>query len=85
MIKRTESLISRIFEEAFNRSNLVVDEAPAPNHHTHITIGGVPNNPQGLKLLIVMFSTAFPDLQCTVQDEINQGNKVAAYWIMRGT
>ncbi len=29
--------------------------------------------------------TAFPDLQCTVEDEIYVGDQFAAHWTMRGT
>jgi steroid delta-isomerase-like uncharacterized protein len=43
------------------------------------------HNREGLKQLIAMFRTAFPDLHCTVEDEISEGNKVAAHWTMRGT
>jgi steroid delta-isomerase-like uncharacterized protein len=32
-----------------------------------------------------MFRTAFPDLQCTVEDEIREGDQFAAHWTMRGT
>jgi predicted ester cyclase len=32
-----------------------------------------------------MFRTAFPDLHCTVEDEIREGDKFAAHWSMRGT
>lgn len=80
------SLIQRIFDEAFNRGNLaVVDEVLAPDHQARITIGGVPNGPQGLKLLIALFRTAFPDLVCTVEDEIVEGDKFAVRWAMHGT
>jgi len=82
----TPSPIRRIFDEAFNVGNLeVVDEVLAPDHHTHITIGGAPNGPQGLKLMIAIYRTAFPDLLCTVDDEIVEGDRVAARWTMRGT
>lgn len=82
----TPSLIFRIFEEAFNMGDLaVVDEALAPDHHAHITFGGTPNGPQGLKMIIVMFRAAFPDLRCKVEDEIVVGDKFAMRWSMRGT
>jgi predicted ester cyclase len=85
-VRSTPSLIRRIFDEAFNRGNLaVVDEVLAPDHHTHITIGGAPHGPQGLKLMIVLFRTAFPDLHCTVEDEIVAGDKFAVRLSMRGT
>ncbi len=32
-----------------------------------------------------MFRSAFPDLHCTVEDEIGEGDKLAAHWTMRGT
>lgn len=82
----SNSILQQIFEEAFNQGNLaVVDEALAPDHHAHITIGGAPHGPQGLKLMIVLFRTAFPDLLCTVEDEIVEGDKFAVRWSMRGT
>ena len=81
-----QSPIHQIFEGAFNQGHLaVVDEVVTPDHFAHSTFGGVPNGPQGLKLLIAMFRTAFPDLHCTLEDEIREGDKVAAHWTMRGT
>jgi steroid delta-isomerase-like uncharacterized protein len=80
------SPIYQIFDEAFNHGNLaVVDEVLANNHLAHNAFGGAPNGPQGLKWLIAMFRTAFPDLQCTIEDEIREGDKFAAHWTMRGT
>jgi steroid delta-isomerase-like uncharacterized protein len=81
-----KSIIRHIFDEAFNQGNLsVVDELVAPNSISHHLSWGIPANRMGLKQLIAMFRTAFPDLSCTVEDEINQGDKVAAHWMMRGT
>jgi steroid delta-isomerase-like uncharacterized protein len=86
MIKRTDSLMLRIFEEAFNQGNLaVVNEVLTSDHITHNAFTGAPRGPQGLKGLIVLFRTAFPDLHCTVEDEIREGDKLAAHWVMRGT
>ena len=80
------SLVRRVFDQAFNQGNLaVVDEVLAPEHHAHITIGGAPHGPQGLKLMIAIFRAAFPDLRCTVEDEIAQGDKFAVRWSIRGT
>jgi steroid delta-isomerase-like uncharacterized protein len=83
---QTKSPIRIVFDKAFNQGNLaIVDEVLTPNHFTHTTFGGAPNGPQGLKWLIAILRTAFPDLQCTVEDEIREGDKVAAHWTMRGT
>ena len=83
---RSDSLIRRIFEEAFNQGDLAVaDEVLTPDHFAHTAFGGAPNGPQGLKWLIAMFRTAFPDLHCTVEDEIQEGGQFAAHWTLRGT
>lgn len=81
-----KSIIRRVFDEAFNQGHLaVVDELLAPDGISHHLSWGTPANRMGLKQLIAMFRTAFPDLSCTVEDEIFQGDKIAAHWIMRGT
>jgi steroid delta-isomerase-like uncharacterized protein len=82
----TPSPFRRILDQAFNQGDLaIVDEVLAPDHHTHITIGGAPHGPQGLKLMIASFRLAFPDLYCTVEDEIVEGEKFAVRWSMHGT
>jgi len=81
-----KSIIGHILDEAFNQGNLsVVDELIAPGSTSHYLSWGVPANRMGLKRLIAIFRTAFPDLHCTVEDEITDGAKVAAHWTLRGT
>ncbi len=83
---RTDSLIRRMFDIAFNQGMFaVVDEVVAPDGVTHTPTWGTSNNREGLKQLIAMFRSAFPDLHCSVEDEINEGDKVAARWTIRGT
>ncbi len=83
---RTESLIHRLFVEALNQGNLaVVDELISPDYLAHTPLGGAPHGPGGLKWLIAMFRTAFPDLHCTVNDEIGEADQFAAHWTIRGT
>jgi steroid delta-isomerase-like uncharacterized protein len=83
---RTDSLIRRLFENAFNQGRFaIVDELFAPNGITHSVAWGMPNTREGLKQLIAMLRSAFPDLHCIVEDEISDGDKVAAHWTMRGT
>jgi predicted ester cyclase len=81
-----KSIIHRVLDEGFNQGNLgIVDELVAPDSVTHHLSWGMPTNRMGLKQLIAMFRMAFPDLVCTIEDEITQGNKIAAHWTMRGT
>jgi steroid delta-isomerase-like uncharacterized protein len=83
---RTDSLIRRMVERAFNQGMLtVVDELLAPNGITHIPSWGMPHTREGLKQLIALFRSAFPDMRCIVEDEISVGDRVAAHWMLRGT
>lgn len=76
----------RLFTEAFNQGNLAaVEELLAPDSIIHIPAWGMPNNRMGLKQLIAIFRAAFPDLHCTVEDEIREGDRFAAHWTIRGT
>jgi steroid delta-isomerase-like uncharacterized protein len=80
------SLVQRIFDQAFNQGDLaVVDELVTVDGVTHSLPWGLPTGRKGLKQLIIMFRTAFPDLHCIVEDEINEGYKSAAHWTMHGT
>ncbi len=80
------SLVRAFFDQAFNEGNLaIVDELIWVDSLTHIPGWGVPANRLGLKQMIVNFRAAFPDLICTVDDEIEGESKLAALWTMRGT
>jgi steroid delta-isomerase-like uncharacterized protein len=82
----TKSLVRRVFDEGFNQGNLaVVDEAFTPDHFTQTPFTPDRNGNEALKQLITMFRTAFPDLHCTLEGEISQGDEYAAHWTMRGT
>lgn len=83
---RTDSFIRRMVEHAFNQGRFaVVNELVAPNGVTHTPSWGMPHTREGLKQVIAMFRSAFPDLHCAVEDEISVGDKVAAHWTIRGT
>jgi steroid delta-isomerase-like uncharacterized protein len=83
---QSKSIIHRVFGEAFNQGNLAaIDELVAPNSISHHFSWGMPANRMGFKQLITTFRMAFPDLHCTVEDEIIQDDKIAAHWTMRGT
>jgi steroid delta-isomerase-like uncharacterized protein len=83
---QNQSVLQRIFDKAFNQGDLAtIDELIAPDGISHHLSWGMPANRMGLKQLIAMLRTAFPDLQCMIEDEIVEGDKIAAHWTMRGT
>jgi hypothetical protein len=81
-----QSPINRILGEAFNQGNLpFVEEVLTPDHFAHNSFYGSLNGPTGMKWLISMLRTAFPDLHCTDEDEIGECGKFAVPWTMLGT
>jgi steroid delta-isomerase-like uncharacterized protein len=81
-----QSLLHCIFDKAFNQGDLAaIDELVSPDSITHTSNWGIPAGRIGFKQLIAMLRTAFPDLRCTIEDEIIQDDKIAAHWTMHGT
>lgn len=84
-IEGNKAAIRRMFDEAWNRGDLhVVDELLAPDAFDHHD-PEVPSFAEHLKGVIVSFRRAFPDLQCTIEDMVGEGDKVAYRMVMRGT
>jgi len=80
------SPIREIFEWVFNRGDLArLDELVSLDLVTHLSSWGLPASRSGLKQMIAHLRFAFPDLHCTIEDEIRAEGKLAARWIMRGT
>ena len=80
------SLARRIFDQAFNKGNLaIIDELLSAEATTHTVGWDVPANRLGLKQVVVTLRSAFPDLNCAINDEIVAGEKLAALWTLCGT
>lgn len=81
-----KTIVRRFFEEAVNKGNLtVVDELIAQNYLEHEGPVGQPPGLEGFKQFVSMITTAFPDLQVTIEDLIAEGDKVVARVTVRGT
>jgi steroid delta-isomerase-like uncharacterized protein len=59
-----------------------VDQVIAPNWDNH---DGSTQGYEGFKQLTAGFRTAFPDGQVEIEDMLEEGDKVAARWRLRGT
>lgn len=80
------SLVRSIFNRAFEQGDLdSIDELCATECVTHMERWGIPAGRTGLKLFASAMRSAFPDLRCTVEQEITQGGNLAAHWTLRGT
>ena len=77
----------RIWFEGLNRGDAsVADDVFARDAVVHINGSPEPNlNVDGFKQMISGLLVAFPDLRCTVDDQIVAGDKVATRWTAEGT
>ncbi len=81
-----KAIIRRFYEEILTKGDLAVaDELCAPDYAGHFLPPTVPPGIEGLKQLLTMYRTAFPDLRFTIEDLIAQGDKVVARATTRGT
>jgi steroid delta-isomerase-like uncharacterized protein len=81
-----KALIRRIVEEIQNGGNLaLIDELLAPNFVNHTPAPRLPSAREGIKQLLRMFRTAFPDGSMTIEDMIAEGEKVVTRKTYRGT
>ena len=80
-LEENKALVRR-FVDAYNNRNLgVFDELLAPNYFDHTSHV----DREGLKQLMTMAFTAFPDFQETIEDIIAEGDKVWARITFTGT
>jgi predicted ester cyclase len=62
------------------------DDLVAPEHVNHDpTAPGVPPGPEGVKELIWMYRSAFPDIRFETGEMIGEGDTVAHRWTFLGT
>jgi steroid delta-isomerase-like uncharacterized protein len=75
-------------EESFGESKPeLVEDLLDPDfvrYDPYIEAGEV-RGTQTVKENIVWFANAFPDLSCTVEDQVAEGDKVVSRWTLRGT
>jgi steroid delta-isomerase-like uncharacterized protein len=78
----------RLMEEAFGEGKPdLVDELLSPDfvrYDPYIEAGEV-RGAQIVKENIVWFHNALPDLTCTIEEQVAEGEKVVSRWTVRGT
>ena len=85
--EQNKALVHRLVEEFFNRGNTSqVDEIFAPNFAEREELPpGVPGGIEGVKQMVVMLHSAFPDFKATVDDILAEGDKVVVRQTWSGT
>ena len=86
MMSDNKAKFRLLYDEILNKGNLeVFNELCAPNFVKH----AIPPNPdfgiEGSKQSVMMLRNAFPDIKYTVEDMIEDGDKLVARWSAKGT
>jgi steroid delta-isomerase-like uncharacterized protein len=80
--------VRRFMEESFGEGKPeLVDElldSDFVRYDPYIEAGEI-RGAQTVKDNIVWFRSAFPDLSCTVEEQVAEGDKVVSRWTLRGT
>jgi steroid delta-isomerase-like uncharacterized protein len=84
---RPEALVRRFFSEVFNEGRADAVEAFIhADHRNHDpTAPEVPAGPEGVRRLVEIYRTAFPDIHFEHEDVICVGDRVAHRWTFTGT
>lgn len=81
------ALVRRYLEEVVRQGDVdAIDSSIATNHHLAWPGSPAPmRGPEGFKYLLIVYDSAFPDLQWTIEEVMAQGDTVVARLLARGT
>lgn len=87
MSEKNKAVMRRIYDEIWNQGNFeVLDEIVSADYVGHIpTPPEAPTGREGLRWLIQMYRSAFPDINVQVDDQIAEGEKVLTRITIQGT
>ena len=89
MSEENKMIARRFREEIWNPGNLgIADEICASDFIWRNLDPLTPDfgpGPTALKQVVTMYRTAFPDVRCTIEDLVAEGDRVVIRWTGRGT
>ena len=82
-----KAVIRRLFQEVFGTGDVdALTDMVASDVLGHDATDPEPRRgPESVRQVVVLFRTAFPDLQLGLEDLIAEGDRVVARWTLRGT
>ena len=84
--EHNKDLVRFTFERLFNTGELALaDELVSADFLNHDAPPDVPRGPAGLRGIVTMLRTAFPDIHYETAEVLGEGDKVVVRTIMRGT
>lgn len=85
MSTQNKVILRRFFEELFNQGNLAAaDEIVSENYINHNAVPGEAPERAGLTHFVLYVRAAFRDLNCMIDDQIAEGDKVTTRWTATG-
>src|SRR3712207_749201 len=87
-MEENKARVRRLMEESLGGGKPeLVDNLLDPDfvHYDPYIEAGEVRGPQTVKDNIAWFRNAFPDLSCTVEEQVAEGDKVVSRWTLRGT
>jgi steroid delta-isomerase-like uncharacterized protein len=85
-VEQNKTSALRAIDEVWSKGNLdVVDELFDADYVYHEPYAGEIRGREGLKQVVTMYRTAYPDLQFTSEDLIAEGDMVVQRWSCAGT
>jgi steroid delta-isomerase-like uncharacterized protein len=85
-LDRNKAIYQRYIQQVFNQGQLdLLDELLSPSYMYHEAPPGIVPGIEGIKQVVSMFRTAFPDLEITIDDQIAEGDMVCSRATTRGT
>ena len=79
-------LYRRVTEQGFGNGDLaVIDESLSPDFEEHELVPGQRPGREGVKDIVGMMKTAFPDLRVTVEDAFGAGDRLCGRITFAGT
>ena len=85
--EENKAVARREIEELYNKGgNLdVAEEIYAPDYIGHEPTAGTIRGAEGAKRFAATMRSAFPDITCTVEDQVAEGERVVTRFTARGT
>src|SRR5215472_16771964 len=81
-----KAVVRRFFDEVWNGGRIdVIDQIITPDAVDHNPNPGQPPGSEGVRWLVRVFSSAFPDMHFDLQDQVAEGDKVVSRWVLSGT
>ena len=78
--------VRRFYDEVWNQGHVeLVDDLNAPTYEDHTPAPGLPSTNEGVKYLVAIYRTAFPDVHFTVDDVLVERDHVVVRWTAHGT